>query len=322
MLTSVLILRQRAYELFLITYVIMTVICVVGYWYHVWIMYENTFGYETWLYATIAVWFLDRLARMGRILKTSLRRAKVMDFNSTIARIDIPGIRWAAPGRCVYVYFPTLCPLEPWENYPFSMIPTSMLNKHSFNDHSGSETSNVEKNQAVMAGSGSIVDAKMYTSSGLTLFVRKRKGMMGSLNSHKDLLTLLDGPYPTNLAKEVLHSDRLLLIGGGIGMTGLLPFLWCRPNLKLLHSIKAADLSFVDSLSSVLDEFREKEIAVGLRLDLDSLLRDEASLGWSKIAVVVCGPAGTCDDVRSIVARLGRENAGKCSFGLEVDAFS
>jgi hypothetical protein len=78
----------------------------------------------------------------------------------------------------------------------------------------------------------------------------------------------------------------------------------------------------VDSLSAVLDEVREKEIRLGRRLDINTLLRDEANLGWSKIAVVVCGPAGMCDDARAVVARLGKEKAGDCSFELEVDAFS
>lgn len=321
-LTSVFVLRQRVYELFLITHIVMAVICVVGCWYHVWIGYENTFGYETWLYATIAVWFFDRLARVGRILKTGIRRAKVTDISSTITRIDIPGILWAAPGRCVYLYLPTLSPLRPWENHPFSMIPTAMLNKRIYSDPSGSELGNLEKNQAVAMGSESPVDGKTYTSSGLTLFIRKRVGMTGFLKAEEGLLTLLDGPYPTNPTKEVLQSDRLLLIGGGIGITGLLPFLWRHPNLKLLYGVKAADQGLLDSLSTVLDEVRQKHIIIGQRLDIDGLLRDEASLGWSKIAVVVCGPAGMCDDVRAIVAKLGRERASKCSFELEVDAFS
>ena len=45
-LTSALVLRQRAYELFLINPVVMAVICVVGCWYHIYIGYENTCGYE------------------------------------------------------------------------------------------------------------------------------------------------------------------------------------------------------------------------------------------------------------------------------------
>jgi len=56
------------------------------------------FGYETWLHTAFAVWFFDRLARVARILKTGIQRAKVTDIGSTIARVDILGICWTASG--------------------------------------------------------------------------------------------------------------------------------------------------------------------------------------------------------------------------------
>lgn len=322
-LSSALVFRQRAYELFLITHIVMAVICVVGCWYHVWYGYENTFGYETWLYATIAIWFFDRVARVVRIVKTGIRRATVTDIGSTIARVDIPGIRWAAAGHCVYMYFPTLTPFRPWENHPFSVIPTAMLTtrKNEGILQLGS-VNDAEKNQGATVGPGPSEDAELYAYSGVTLFVRKNAGITGLLKDQKGLLTLLEGPYPTNPTKAVLRSDRLLLIGGGIGVTGLLPFLWCHPNLKLFQGIKLSDQCLIDSLSGVLGEVREKEIVFGQRLDVTKLLRDESDFGWSKIGVVVCGPAGMCDDVRAAVACLGKEKAGICSFELEVDAFS
>lgn len=320
--TSILILRQRAYELFLVTHIIMAVICVVGCWYHVWYGYENTFGYETWLYATIAVWFFDRLARAGRILKTGVRRATVTDIGATIARIDVEGIRWMVPGHCTYVYFPTLNPFRPWDSHPFSMIPTASLERPIFRDGNGSDIESMEKKHAVLIDSEAVAHTKPYTTAGLTLFVRKRGGMTKYLNETTRLLTLLEGPYPTIPIKSILRSDRLLLIGGGVGITGLLPFVHCHTNVKLFLGVKTHDRCLLDALSSVLDDIREKEIAVGQRLDIDRLLRIEASLGWPKVAVLVCGPAGMCDDVRALVSKLGKKNAGGCSFELEVDAFS
>ncbi|KAI1749487.1 ferric-chelate reductase [Xylaria castorea] len=318
----VLILRQQAYELFLITHIVSAVICVVGCWYHVYMGYENTFGYEIWLYITVAVWFFDRAARVGRILKTGVRRAKVTDIGPNIVRIGIQGIRWAAPGRCVYVYFPTLSPFRPWENHPFSIIPTPMLTRDQYGNQIKSETSDIEKNHAMAVGSGTVADGMAYTNSGLTLFVRKTAGMTRLLKTQKGLFTLLEGPYSTSPTREVLRSDRLLLIEGGIGITGLLPFLRCLSNVKLFHGIKAADKRLMNSFSAFLDEVREKEIMINQRMDIDALLRTEANLGWSKIAVVVCGPAGMCDDVRAAVARLGKEKVGNCVFELEVEAFS
>jgi hypothetical protein len=159
-------------------------------------------------------------------LKTGFRRAKVIDIASAIVRVDILGIRWAARGRRVYVYFPTLSPLRPGENHPFSMVPTAMLAWQAYSDQDGPETSDMKKNHTVTVGSEADTESKAYTNSRLTLLVRKSAGMTGFLKAHEGLLTLLEGPYPTNPTKAVLQSDRLPLIGGGIGITGLLPFLW------------------------------------------------------------------------------------------------
>ncbi|KAF6834202.1 ferric-chelate reductase [Colletotrichum musicola] len=320
-LTSALIIRQRAYELFLIMHIVMAVICVVGCWYHVYIGYENTFGYETWLYATIAVWLFDRVTRVARVLKTGFRRATVTEISSTIVRIDIPGIRWAAPGHYTYAYFPTLNPLRPWENHPFSMIPTAELTGRKYHDPANTEALNM-KNDKVTMSSEAVANGGARTTSGVTLFVRKSAGMTRVLKSQDGLLTLLEGPYASNPTRAVLQSDRLLLVGGGIGITGLLGFVSRHPNVKVLYSVKADDECLVESLGAILKDVREKEISVGRRLDIQALIREEADLGWSKIAVVVCGPAGMCDDTRAVVAQLGKEKSGTCSFELEVDAFS
>lgn len=321
-LTSMLVVRKQAYELFLVTHIIMAVICVVGCWYHVWYGYYNTFGYETWIYATVAVWFFDRLARVGRIINTGIRHAKVTEIGSRLVRVDVGGIRWAKPGQHVYVYFPTLSPMRPWENHPFSMIPTAMINTPKYSDRMRTDLEKPQKSSAVSVRPSDVGDGTPFTTAGLTLFVRKSAGMTRFLQSNEKLLTLLEGPYPNSHTTAVLRSDRLLLIGGGIGITGLLPFTKCHANVKLFHSVKAEDKCLIDSLEPVLDDLCEKDVRVGQRLDIDALIQDESSLGWAKIAVVVCGPAAMCDDVRAVVSHAGKEKVGVCSFELEVDAFS
>ena len=306
-LTSILVIRQRAYELFLVTHVVLAVVCVVGCWYHAWADDEGDFGYETWLYATIAVWFFDRLARVARILKTGTRRARVTEIGSSLVRVDVPGIRWNSPGHHVYVYFPTLQPLRPWENHPFSMIPAAMLADHKCSGgRPDSESNDEEKSKTMIVGSGSVSDDTSSTNSGLTLFIRKTKGMTGVLKAHDRLLTLLEGPYPNNPIRSISQTDRLLLIGGGIGITGLLSFLQRHPDVKLYHSVKAEDKCLIDALGTVISELPEKEINIGRRVAISPLLQDEANAGWARIGVVVCGPAGMCDDARAAVAVVAR----------------
>lgn len=324
-LSSALVVRRRAYEAFLAAHIVLAVICIVGCWYHIEFEYDFTFGYETWLYAAIAVWFFDRAIRVLRILKFGIRYGRVSQVSSGVVRIDLPGIRGVtSPARRVHVYFPALRPLAPWQNHPFSTIPTAMLAEGTEADVSTVDGSTSSPKIRVHGSEKGISSRQgpLCTSTGLTLFVRKTKGMTSRLQENSRLLTFLEGPYPNNDVRGVLRSDRLLLIGGGIGITGLLSFLGHHESIKVFQSVKASDQSLIDALSGALGQFKEKEIAVGRRLDIESLLREEVSVGWPKIGVVVCGPASMCDDTRAIVARLAKEKAGVCAFELEVDSFS
>ena len=134
------------------------------------------------------------------------------------------------------------------------------------------------------------------------------------------MTTLLEGPYPNNPAWQVLRCDRLVLIGGGIGITGLLPFATAHVNVKLYWSVRQSAEPLVRDLDPVLEGLAETEVRIGRRLEIESLLAQEANAGWRKIGVVVCGPGGLCDYVRDLVVQMGR--ARKAVFELEVDAFS
>ena len=93
---SGLYVRRFSFELFLISHIILSVFVIAGSWYHVKEWIGLMWGYETWLYAACAVWFFDRLVRVGRILKTGPRRAKITDLGGSYMRVDIDGIRWGA----------------------------------------------------------------------------------------------------------------------------------------------------------------------------------------------------------------------------------
>ncbi|KAG9244837.1 hypothetical protein BJ878DRAFT_49217 [Calycina marina] len=65
----------------------------------------------------------------------------------------------------------------------------------------------------------------------------------------------------------------------------------------------------LQSLRLIIGALPKEEIRVGRRLAIGSLLHDEASAGWARTGIVVCGPAGTCDDVRAAVAMVARLEA-------------
>ncbi|KAI0888490.1 ferric reductase like transmembrane component-domain-containing protein [Annulohypoxylon maeteangense] len=336
LLQSVLWFRNKSYEIFLVSHILLSVFAIAGCWYH--IMYWKGFTgiYEYWLYAVSAVWFFDRLIRVLRVCKNGIREATIEEIGPDIVRVDIKGLRWISePGHHVYAYFPKLNPFRPWENHPFSIIHTAMLHSqhHQLLDRNGrngienrhnSDMKELEdgvsepatSNPSEPSPSPSVADAY----SGTTMYIKKHAGMTKYLRSHRSLPVLLDGPYRGNANKEILKCDRVLLIGGGIGITGLLAWTDRHFNVKLAWSMKMATEPLMKDLGTALGKVADKVVLVGERLDVNALLAQEVSSGWKRVGVVVCGPGGLCDDVRESVVSFGRRE--KTVFELEVDAFS
>jgi predicted ferric reductase len=320
LVASHLYFRRLSYEFFLGLHIILAVFVLAGAWYHIELLFTRKWGYQLWLYATFSVWIFDRLARVLRIFKAGIRRGEAKEVTSNVVRVDVPGVRWGGPGMHAYAHFPALRIWTPWENHPFSVVPTSILDrKQAEVARSSSEAGNegdIEKKATI---TDTMALSHVTTTAGITFFIKRGKGVTKFLNSNAGLLTLLDGPYVSAPSSAVLKCDRVLLIGGGIGITGLLSWIPCHVNTKLFWCLKQSDEGVVAEVAAALDS-TEKEIKIGSRLHAETLLREEAQLGWNKIGVVVCGPGSLCDDVRAAVVRIGRE--GGADFELEVDAFS
>lgn len=331
LVVSTLFFRKLAYEVFLLSHIIMAILVIIGSWYHVVLRFEIMSGHTMWLWTASAVWFFDRVVRILRMIRTGSRRARVTDIGEGYVRVDIDHIRWgSAPGQKVYVYFPSIHPMRPWENHPFSVLPTSIFSKtrplaeiaEAIHTHSGSDSPShgidVEKRSGpVAAVSPREVIAE---ASGISLFIRKSAGMTKFLRAHDNLLTLLEGPYPNTSNSAILGCDRVVLIAGGIGITGILPWASAHHNVELFWSVKQNAECLVEALEPALDRITEKNIKIGSRTDIEAVITREAALGWERVGVVACGPAGLCDDVRAVVASLGRER--RTVFELEVDAYT
>ena len=202
-------------------------------------------------------------------------------------------------------------------------------------------------------------------ATGITLFIRPGTGLTARLLASPSpsspspptslpLLTLLDGPYSTpsltpTLAPSppILRAHRLILIAGGVGITGELPLLHAHPNAALHWGVKEAARGLVGEVSGALGLARaraqaragaarsrragegggedvqgEVEVYVGARMAVRGLLEREAEAAWGRVGVVVCGPGPLCDEVRSEVGRCAREARGGTAWELEVEAFS
>ncbi|KAK1751294.1 ferric reductase-like transmembrane component [Echria macrotheca] len=355
-LGSGLYVRRARYDVFLVMHVVLAVLILVGSWYHLvgWYAYlgktvgtKNTYGYEIWLYFAFAVWGFDRLVRVGRMVRWGVRRARVTEVcEGRYVRVDVPGVRWSGLGEHVFVCFPSARPWTPWESHPFSVIPTHLLREdiaqrtveQDRNDEAGAGV-DVEKQQVHKTRVRSATppptertpkpnsdsETAFTSTAGITLFIRKSSGLTSYLKpSTKRILTLLDGPYPSisPLSKtSLLQCDRLLIVAGGIGITGALP--WAHsghPNVKLVWSVKEASRGLADALHASLGRVVSKEVRVGSRFDVQELIEEEEKAGWDRIGVVGCGPGGLCDDLRAAVVVAGRR--GRAVFELEIDSYS
>lgn len=351
---SMLYVRRLSYEAFLVLHIILAVFVIVGSWYHVELLFHRKWGYEFWLYAACAVWFFDRLLRLGRIVKTGVRKSTVREITPDIVRVDIDGgLRWGLKeGLHAYATFPTVVRWRPWENHPFSVVPTAFLHPHSALKTStqiagsGSESGSSSPKRAnssdrdiektaftsttVSANTNASSTASLSSpssASGVTFFIRKSRGLTSFLHTHAsptvNLTTLLEGPYATSHG-SLLSVDRLVVIAGGIGITGAFPYLFSHINSKLYWSVKAENAPLVSEFDVSGYGGREKEVRVARRFDTYDLVeREVASFGGrkGKLGVVVCGPENMCDDVRDAVVRIGRKTS-ELAIELQVESFS
>jgi predicted ferric reductase len=326
---SVLYFRRIAYEVFLIIHIVLAVFVIAGCWYHVVLKWGYNF-YDNWLYAAISVWFFDRAVRVLRVLKNGMRYSHVTEIGNNYVRVDVPGVRWASkPGHIGYVGFPTLHPLRPWENHPFSINSSILFRSYKHTLASASPSNSISDNDYAEGVSADVKEPKSpvarditdpTTTAGVSFIIKKKTGLTKMLNANARLLTILDGPYPHSANTEALETDHLLLFGGGIGITGLLAWFSVHPNVKLAWSVKASDQALVDEMSTALGSVADKQVLVGQRFSIKDLLQSEIDIGYKKVGVVVCGPAEMCDEIRAVVAGLGR--GSKAVFELHVDAFS
>ncbi|KAI1843339.1 hypothetical protein JX266_010513 [Neoarthrinium moseri] len=322
-------IRSYKYELFLVVHIVLSVVLVVGCWYHAYDLYKFLGGYLDWMYAIAAVWFTDRLVRVVRIMGHGPCRAKLTNIGDDYVRIDIPGIYLGAePGKHIYVYFPTITPLRFWENHPFSVLSTALLpgiqntstggTTGDVSDTPGSPMHDVEK-----SNKGSVQEKplrNLHPAAGLTLYVRRSKGTTKLLQANNDLMVLLEGPYLNNSTRQLLRCDRLLLISGGIGITAVLPFASRHWNVKLAWSLKESARCLKEDMAGALGAIADNDIRVGSRLDISRLLDSEIAAGWTRVGVVVSGPAGLCDDTRAAVVAAAK--LGYTKFEFEVEAYS
>ena len=320
--TSILPIRQKFYELFLVWHVLVSFFAILGCYLHIYLRFERQWGYDLWMYIAFAFWGFDRLARIARVARNGVCKAQVTIIDDDYIRLDIPGI--TGEGQA-YLYFPTLT-WRVWENHPFSIAggvlhhsnpsassadEKNMLSSSSASSARATSSPDIEKTPNLTVAPISTTptpNTSKTTTLNLTFIIRTHAGTTSLLRFRPSLPVLVESSYSGSLLHPthalLNRHPNLLCIAGGVGVTALLPLLAShRGTRKLAWGVRREsligglrDLVEGDAMAGV-----EVLTKVGGRLDLEALV-EEASAVEGSLAVVVSGPAGMADEVRLAVA--------------------
>ncbi|KAK7206972.1 ferric reductase like transmembrane component-domain-containing protein [Myxozyma melibiosi] len=120
---SVLWIRKRYYETFLVGHIVLAILTIVGCWYHIKLRYTTEWGYIYWIYAAIAVWAFDMLLRCTRLCLFNFRSTKAIAevVPGELLRVVVfPSFeQHAAAGRHTFLYWPTIS--LPWTSHPLTV---------------------------------------------------------------------------------------------------------------------------------------------------------------------------------------------------------
>lgn len=222
--------RVKYYELFLFVHVIGAVAAYICILFHL-----NHLGYKQSIYVSLGLIAADLLIRIGRIVFSNfsmylkpvegskrLTKASVSLLPSDVLNVRIrTPIQWPfAPGQYVYIHFNRLNILE---SHPFSAVGPS---------------SDGESFQLLCKARG-----------GITKRLRNYLVSNGAEKGQKvDMSVLIEGPYGVHCPVE--RYDTILLVAGGIGITGIVPYaeyLALSPHYHEIHLIWT--VSSVDELT-------------------------------------------------------------------------
>ncbi|PYH41643.1 ferric reductase family protein [Aspergillus saccharolyticus JOP 1030-1] len=208
-------LRHAFYEAFLHLHILLAIASMVGLWYHL-----RGMSQQTALLVTLILWGFDRAARLFIIIWRNVGKqrttATVELLPGDVARVSVALARpWTfKAGQYMYLYLPSL---GLWTSHPFSVAWTAsdrsvMTEKRSSND-----------------SINRLLGGPQQTT--MSFLIKRRDGFTGKLLSkvHKSCdgrfqaTALAEGPFGG------LHSlasyGTVLLIAGGIGITHPMSYL-------------------------------------------------------------------------------------------------
>ncbi|KAF8423060.1 ferric reductase like transmembrane component-domain-containing protein, partial [Tirmania nivea] len=254
---AILPFRRRMYELFLFLHIVGGILFLYFCFRH--LRLSSTGAYNPWLWACIACWSFDRLARFWRIIKCNTRKGRLVKHNAKIKVIKETNIMKISiypnkdgvgffPGAHYFLYFGASWKF--WQSHPFTAVdwrPKKALvnvnerarhvRKQERERRLATATSVNDPARAVVDDDGAAGPTAEWATgrAKITFLVRPHKGITQTVwnriagLSKKDLgkdsiPCLIEGPYGH---EHSLHTyDTVLVIAGGIGVSTTLAYLY------------------------------------------------------------------------------------------------
>ncbi|KAI1751893.1 ferric reductase like transmembrane component [Xylaria castorea] len=246
---AILPLRMMAYDTFLLIHIGLSILALVGCWYHLVPHFGLDYGYQVWLYIAFAFWSADRFARLVRL-------AYYNRFGSSEAIVeDIPGcdivqvtvfprVSWGfGPGQHSFLYIPWVGAGKFWESHPFSIArwthqeSSSVTASETFGLSDSSEQDiKLDASSVQVSPRANSVVSQPQNRASIQFLLRGHAGMTAALRKHMSLYSYgssmgvavyNEGPYAghrTTLQPFQL-ADTVLCLVGGIGITHALGFI-------------------------------------------------------------------------------------------------
>jgi ferric-chelate reductase len=178
------VFRTISYEIFLAIHIIFASMFIVSCWWHCYDL-----GYLEWIYASIALWCVDRILRVLRMVSFGFRDAKVEYISDETFKVTVQKGRFfdSFPGSFAYLYFFT--PYGFWQSHPFTIIDSAL-----------------QPNEITM-----YIKAK----KGMTNYIKNKCIKAGGRATIK---VSVEGPYGHHAPTH--KYDTALLLAGGNGIPG------------------------------------------------------------------------------------------------------
>ncbi|KAH7241890.1 hypothetical protein BKA59DRAFT_440582 [Fusarium tricinctum] len=339
-----LVRKQKMYEFFLASHIVLSLLFIIGYYYHIWYVYEYNWGYEIWIFVVGGIWGLDRVLRLARMARQGSRKATISaipDVDGEYIRIEVDGK--PLEGGVAYLAFPTLS-WRFWETHPFSVAYSGSLvsqlspqpSSPASLEENGVNSSPISERDVEKATTAGQVSSVSATESKSTVFLaRTRTGITKKLASRVygqqssqtfQLRVLVEGPYhhSGHISPQLAQCRDMLCIAGGVGITACLPYIQhgAPGSTKLFWSSRKTGLiAALRPVLAALPKSVHVETVVGERMDLRGILiremvgtvNKDLDLGdgggdGDALAVVLCGPQSMADDVRREIVEIVRSN--------------